>query len=584
MDIERWHKHILRPLLDGEEPTANPDELGGLALLAADTDRTQDYVFESVKLPEVRGASRQLDDKNEQIKELVGNRFHPDCVVYAGGGSLLALVPHLPADLDDLRSLIEAKYPAEIGAATITVDWRPVTAEMVRQGYPDGGFGGLARWAGGWLRRRKEDKPPGPFYEVLSHAVRCRSCQIRPASPHVSFEDWPLCEVCDSKRAYEGRNAWFRRFQQFLDKHPELRDERYYKGYDPFPRFPSPGEEEKSPPRWLPQDLSELGQASRARKGYVGFIHLDGDGLGDLFYAFDTAKEYHDFSTRIEEAMKQAVMSALVTHLHPARVQASEARVQVREGPSPGEWVWIHPFEIITIGGDDVWLIVPGDKALPVAAAIAKNFRAAGLERPDNQGLCTLSGGVVIADDHNPVRVLRDLAKELAREAKRARKDAKADDGIGYIDFHVFKSADMLDRTLSRLRERYPYTLPAGAKDLRLLARPYPADVLTALWDKLVELRTHGFPTSQMHLLAESLLRGRHESSLFYEYQRARDTKGHFDLLDAALAVAQKVDENHPIPWQKLDDDRYSYQTALWDIAELYDFVSITKERTHGHD
>jgi len=180
--------------------------------------------------------------------------------------------------------------------------------------------------------------------------------------------------------------------------------------------------------------------------------------------------------------------------------------------------------------------------------------------------------------------VLRDLAKELAREAKRAHQDA--DTEIGYIDFHIFKSADMLDRTLARLRGRYPYSLPAGAKDLRLLARPYLADMLDALWKKLQALRAHTppFPTSQMHLLAESLLRGRHESSLFYEYQRARDTKKHFDLLDAALAVAQEVGEKHPIPWQKLDDDRYSHQTALWDIAELYDFVSITKEQIHGHD
>ena len=71
MDIERWHKHILRPLLDGEEPTANPDELGGLALLAADTDRTQDYVFESVKslatLGEIADTLREVFGKFDEV-------------------------------------------------------------------------------------------------------------------------------------------------------------------------------------------------------------------------------------------------------------------------------------------------------------------------------------------------------------------------------------------------------------------------------------------------------------------------------------------------------------------------------------
>jgi len=588
MNVEQWRIHVLEPLLEGQKPTADVDGLGGLALLAADADRVQDYVFESAKLPEVRGASRQLDDKNDQIKILVGERFHPRCVIYAGGGSLLALVPHLPATLDDLRDKIETKYPAETGAATITADWRPVTTDMVILGYPNGGFGGLTRWAGGWLRRRKENKSAVPFYEVLSHAVRCRSCHLRPADPRVSFDDWPLCKVCDDKRAYEGRNAWFRRFQQFLNEHPQNAHsklaKKYYNGHKPFPPFPLPGKTDQVPPRQLPQDLLELGQASQAKKGYVGFIHLDGDNLGDLFFQLTPANTFNKFSRQLKETTEQAVMTALANYLQPARVQASETRAEVGEGPSPGKWVCIHPFEIITIGGDDVWLIVPGDVALPLAAAISTGFKKAQLLRRDTGKLCTLSGGVVIADDHNPVRVLRDLAKDLAREAKEARKNAEAE--IGYIDFHIFKSADMLDRTLAKLRGYYPYTLLAGDKDLRLLGRPYPADVLSKLWKKLQALRAHTppFPPGQMHLLAESLLQGRRESSLFYEYQRARDTEGHFQRLDAALALVQGCREIDPIPWQKLCNDRYSHQTALWDIAELYDFVSVTKEQSHDHD
>jgi CRISPR-associated protein Cmr2 len=239
--------------------------------------------------------------------------------------------------------------------------------------------------------------------------------------------------------------------------------------------------------------------------------------------------------------------------------------------------VWIHPFEIITIGGDDVWLIVPGDKALPIAAAISTAFSQK-VPFPDEQEKpCTMSGGVVIADDHNPVRVLHDLAKRLTRQAKRARHKAEAN--IGYIDFHVFKSADMLDRKISTLRRQYPYTLSGlgeHGKDLRLMARPYPADVLQKLWGKLGMLRgsTPPFPTSQMHQLAESLLLGRHQSTLFYEYQRARDDKDHFVRLDAALEVAQRIKVKYPTPWEEPeDDDRYSHQTALWDIAEMYEFV-----------
>jgi CRISPR-associated protein Cmr2 len=581
MDIEQWRIHVLEPLRKGELPTADVDALGGLALLAADTDRTQDYVFESAKLPEVRGASCQLDDLNLGSTVALfrdcglSGRFVDDAppgeIVYAGGGGLLALVPEEKAGA--LAQAIEAEYPKVTDVATITADWRPVTPEMVLNGYPDGGFGGLARWAGNWLRRRKEDKSPGPFFEALPHAVRCRSCHIRPADHYVSLGDWPLCQVCKNKRIYEGRRAWFRHFQQFLTDHSAL-TQQYYTRREPFPPFPAPDEEDYAPPRQLPQDLSELGQASQGRRGYVGLIYLDGDGLGDLFYELTKMSCYRDFSKQIQQTLKHAVMSALAAYLHPARVRASEARAEVGEKPAPGEWVWIHPFEIITIGGDDVWLIVPGDAALPIAAAVSTAFSNKAPPRPDNGEPCTLSGGVVIADDHNPVRVLRDLAKDLAREAKRARQGTDVD--TGYIDFHIFKSADMLDRKLSTLRQTYPYTLPAGEKSLRLLGRPYPSDVLTGLWLALQELRKNDFPTSQMHQLAEALLLGRHRSSLFYEYQRVRDTEDHFVRLDAALTVAQGNREIDPTPWRKLCDDRYSHQTALWDIAEVYEFVSRT--------
>jgi hypothetical protein len=116
------------------------------------------------------------------------------------------------------------------------------------------------------------------------------------------------------------------------------------------------------------------------------------------------------------------------------------------------------------------------------------------------------------------------------------------------------------------------------------LARPYAADTLSQLWDALQTLRRNRFPTSQMHQLAEALLRGRSESTLFYEYQRARDTKGHFDDLDDALKIAQRNSTRDPTPWEDLKDDRYDYQTALWDIAELYEFIPPAKEQSDGHD
>jgi hypothetical protein len=566
-----------------------------LALLAADTDRTQDYVFESARLPEIRGASSQLDHLNHTLETMV-NEAGGD-VIYAGGGSLLALTPASVART--LTPKMEALYPEHTTVATITVDWREIPPDKVDQGYPPDAqapFGALVRWAGTWLRRRKESRSSIPFVEALPHTERCRSCLTRPANPTYlpTYPDWPLCDVCHAKRAHQGCDWWFRRFQEYLDENREQYD-RYYRRQPSFPRFAR----NLDRARWTPQDLSEIGEACKAREGYVGFIYLDGDGMGRVFERLPTIAAYATLSRAVEAATREAVMAALAT-LHPAWVHPSDARPK-NEKPSqsdldPQGRMRIHPFDIITIGGDDIVLITPADVALPVAAQISRNFQQglqrhlAGTDLPDSFKTrpYTMSGGVVLASDHNPVRVLRDLSKELQREAKKARRSVQAEEG--YIDFLVLKSADMLESSVEKARELYPYTIDVpGTKPLRLMGRPYRVSVWEKLWQELCDLRAGRFSASQIHLLGEALLRGRSAASLFYRYQQARERDRQMQQLTQALAVAHEneADVQEDIPWLKLPDEsaqQYSYQTGLWDIAELYDFVPAGKEKVYAGD
>jgi hypothetical protein len=137
--VREWEQKVLIPILHGEIPPEEEIErLGGLALLSADTDKVKEYVFESAKLPEIRGASMILDELNWGERPNIQNGVAgnlagiwqkyglPDKArVYAGGGSLLALVPRGLAD--ELKDEIEALYPRETDVATITCVWRLVT-------------------------------------------------------------------------------------------------------------------------------------------------------------------------------------------------------------------------------------------------------------------------------------------------------------------------------------------------------------------------------------------------------------------------------------------------------------------------
>lgn len=522
-----------------------------LALLAADTDRTQAYVFESARLPEIRGASWKLDDLNRQIEQMVNDAIQeapsPPCqVVYAGGGGLLAIVPQSQAEV--LARKIEALYPQETIMATITAAWRPITEAMLEGGYPpdqDAPFGALVRWAGTWLRRRKESKPVVPFIPALPYAERCASCQQRPANPQtLSWTQGPLCDVCRTKRDFAHRDYWFAQVREAVG-HPEAD---------------------------APRTLGEIGRACRARTGYVGFIYLDGDGLGQVLETLPKAKDYTTFSEAVEKSARGAVFDAL-RRLSPVKVEGDK---EVRE-PGTG-CVTIHPFEILTIGGDDVMLIVPADQAIPVACDISQGFETRMREQlstSEANESYTLSGGIVMADDHNPVRFLRNLAEQLQDIAKAARQKVAVNQS--YLDFLVLTSGDMAEQNVQRLRQHYPYTLD-GPPTLRLGMRPYRAETLQVLWEGLNDLYQKGFPNRQMSQLADALLSGRREATLFYLYQKARDE--HYLPLDQLLRKVQQPDNNEdPLPWIRSEQkEEHDFATALWDIVELYSFAHRRKE------
>lgn len=526
------------------------------ALLAADTDETQAYVFESNKLPEIRGASRQLDLLNERIGQMV--QACPGDLIYAGGGSLLAEVPAAAAA--QLVQQIERLYPQETGVATISADWRILPPSWTC-------FGDLVRWAGHWLRRRKESKAPPPFYETLPHQTRCRSCQKRPAETHYSVQlpDWPICHICFAKRETGG--IWFSRFEGHLRRQPSLYQDYFHNA--PHTNMPD-----------MPHTVDEIGQACRARPGYMAVLYLDGDRVGQLLEKIQDKADYRQLSRDIDEATWQSVFTALAKHLRPAVVRGSDLRQEASRVSGAGEDVLIYPFEIITIGGDDLLLIVPADKAIPIALEIGQGFqsemgkRGAAANKVE-WGELTMSAGVILADDHTPVQMLVKLAKELLQEAKRS------DHKEGSLDFHILKSADMLDDRVEKVREQYPYTLKykiRGGWDLSLLSRPYSYPDMDRLWRGLHQIRGGGVATGQMQMLAESLLLGRAEATLFYHYQLKRHggfsgSSLGYQALDQLLKTITGLDDRHPYPWQEWREGNVRYRTPLWDMAELYEFV-----------
>lgn len=548
------------------ESIPSPPSFSQPALLAADTDSTQTYVFESNKLPQIRGASRQLDRLNQEIGHLVENQG--GYLVYAAGGSLLALIDLAQKEHLKLPHTIEEMYPLETGTATISAAYRRLPVDYQRE------FGKYVVWAGHWLRSHKESKAAPPFYETLPFQTVCASCQLRPANAALLQTNRPpRCSICDKKQQEGNKydnDSWYGRFLTWLEKQENSASKQSY-----FKDVPNPDS------AIIPHTVDEIGKASRGRKGYVGFVYLDGDGIGQLLTKLDTPQDYKQLSEALTKSTKDAVFAALAAELTPVLVEPSDARREDKETLVQSDQILIHPFDIITIGGDDVLLIVPADSALPITKRIGEAFGGSLtpvvqtlLNNP--QATASMSAGVVLADDHTPVQMLFQLATDLLK--KGAKKQG------GALDFHLLKSVDMMDGNITNMREQYPYYIEKvgdNFQDLRLLGRPYTYTQFERLWQGLSELRKEKFPTSQMNLLASVLFEGRRQSTLFYQYQHERQKKA-YEILEKLLVDLQGATSRDPLPWAAITGEAYSHQTVLWDIAELYDFVPQPDKKASG--
>lgn len=593
-EFEQWVAEVLVPALEGaplsaEEAAALPG--GGLALLSADTDRIKEFVFESNRLPEIRGASMMLSELNEEgikgVFERAGLRtdFVDDspvgCWIYADGGSLLALVPRSHAA--HLKTELEALYPRRTGMATITCVVLEIEPREVRDGYrrPDipslrmvpgsfqsrvatyfgrksiaevdasavqarKHFGELVRLQALRLRQAKDEKETMPFFEAEPVVRRCESCRRRPAA---FFETEPApryyCRVCYAKRGRDDRPE--RRLRKRALLHalfgPELE---------------------------VPQDLEEIGEAARgSASGYVGFIYADGNSIGHTLEACRTPIAFRKRSRLLRGAVHDAVKNAL-------------------QDLVTSRW---RSVEVIAIGGDDTLLIVPGDVALEVARRICAGFQetlakhgfAAEAATPP-----TMSAGVVIADSHNPVYFMRDLAEQLLKNAKRRAKGVAKAERTGTVDFLVLKSQSTLATSLAHLRENWPLArtdIPASER-LLLTRRPYTLEELERL---LALARRAGeaptFPRSQLYALQEALLEtGRMASSVYFLYQYARQPdRQRREFLHSLLwdgldledreAVASAAAPVSP-PWRErgVSDGISEYDTVLVDLLDVLDF------------
>jgi CRISPR-associated protein Cmr2 len=339
-------------------------------------------------------------------------------------------------------------------------------------------------------------------------------------------------------------------------------------------------------------------------KGFVAYIYADGNNMGGYIQKITTPQKYQEFSEDVDNATRYAVFQALAEHLHPRQLKGNNKS----ESTLP-DGAWIHPFEIITIGGDDIILIVPADRALAIAKTIGEQFEQILLrqvqipgveikgdyqtqpsEKPIDLSKChrylsqnagtancqlSTSIGVLIADYKTPIYYAKKLYEQLLKSAKKRAKDLK-DRGYcgGTVDFFVMKSVTAIASSIEEFRKEA--LTKESPQKLKLYAAPYTLHEIGGLIESVKALKKADFPKSQLYQIRSFLEQGKQTTILNYRYFRTRLKQGKKELrqeFEEAWCKA-KTNEGNVAPWM-FDLKEGVYETIWRELLDIYDFIEL---------
>lgn len=416
----------------------------------------------------------------------------------------------------------------------------------------------------------------------------------------------------------EPLESWVSRFEQFLQTHPN-----WVRQYNPdHQRLEENSKEARS--------LHEIGNASTPT-GFVAYIYADGNNMGGYIQRnIKTPEAYQSFSEAVSQATEYCVYRALAQHLSPHQLKGiDDAETKGRDDK------WIHPFEILTIGGDDVLLIVPAHKGLAIAQTLSEQFEQILLAggphppapspkpgqrelaqspspdlgegfrvreelqpqkdihryRPDrapaSRCQLSMSVGVLITAVEAPIYYAEKLVSQLLKSAKKKAKQLKKEVKYygGTIDFLVMKSVTMLSSSIEDFRQSG--LVIEGKPKLKLYGAPYTLHEIGGLLKTAKALKEADFPRSQLYQIRSLLEQGKHTAILNYRYFRARLAEDKQSLLQNEFENAWCQPKNpsnsgNLAPWMSLlGDGGTTYETIWRELVDLYPFTETSQEQSH---
>lgn len=499
--------------------------------------KVKEYLLETNKIKEIRGASLILDKINRKIIPLeVEKNFINESLIYAGGGNILLVVPKgcgkkFARHIEEIyeKTTIIAQNVAiskEIALKDLAMDKYHKTMtnieyllkerQMSKIDFRTKDFRGSFEYI---LKGVDEEK-----YKINSDDDKlCDSCNNRVAKYKLDNEKY--CLSCLHKNIIGGKNArisFQKEFEQYCSS-----NEYVNKNIEIIN---------------LKDIKSENGTNS------IGVIYGDGNNMGAVINKVKNILQMKYFSDKTENSVKEAVYGALAKNLK------EENNV-------------LEKFEIIALGGDDIFIIVPGDKAISISKDIGNRFDNVFFNYTDeNSENLTMSLGVTISKYDKPVQYLFDMSIQLLKSAKSKAKKVKK----GTMDFMILETDAAVASNVKFLRSK----INTASKTCTL--KPYTFKEIENLINVVNKLKCGNgkrtFRSKAYRFMETTLKMEIDEGNLFYAYQRVKDNDK--KILDN---IYRELEEDYDVFEGKrlyLLNKKTRENCSIWlDVVELWDYV-----------
>ena len=433
------------------------------------TYKIKEYYLENNELTDIRGASAIITEVQEKVvPDLLWQTFGFDCVIYNGGGNMLAVVPaNAP---DNIGEMLEQAAERCLLTANI--------AYICSEPFP------LSKLLGAEYKSCIAE-----IEQLLTERKKSRSiCNMKPES---EMDGETLCEVAlrlpepNSSGKYCCRCC--KRIASYQIGKIQMCGgcaHKYLVGSEQKQRFLSDYQEMVRQKQYdFAADVFTPRKYEDIDNDHIAVVYADGNNMGGLIQQFKSITEMMDFSEFVKKTMPELVFRAM-------------AKCKVLR------------FELVAVGGDDIFILLPAKKAITFSRELIRLYKEA-YDRHFDGNRSTLSVGICIAKPSDKIKVMLETAEDKLKDAKHMMKQDEYAGESGSLSFAVmdsYEGVSAVHEKRSMLPYSYGQLLPVLAFTENLQIR---------------DMKTRVRNIADAYANVESAA----EMSLFFRYVNAKETK-----------------------------------------------------------